>query len=153
MGFVQRRLHFLMNKEFLCVWGRVVGGCGGPHSAGGKSFWRMHSFFPLSKLTASGSCFSRFPPSLLHHSYWSVFVYFSVSFSSCFCVGNVSSGTENITEVTETTLAPTPTLTQQEEMYVLHLTCIVFIKHNMFDELIVLVWRWEIWEPNIYQIA
>ncbi|XP_058234702.1 SUN domain-containing ossification factor isoform X3 [Hemibagrus wyckioides] len=30
--------------------------------------------------------------------------------------GNVSSGTENITEVTETTLAPTPTLTQQQDM-------------------------------------
>lgn len=119
------------------MWGSTL-------SWGEEFLTHTHSFFPLSKLTASGSCFSRFPPSLLHHSYCSVFVYFSVLFSSCFCVGNVSSGTENITEVTETTLAPTPTLTQQEEMYVLHLTCIVFIKHYMFDELIVLVWRWEI---------
>lgn len=36
-------------------------------------------------------------------------------------VGNMSSGTENITEVTETTLASTPTVTQQQETYVLYL--------------------------------
>lgn len=45
----------------------------------------------------------------------------SVFYGPSLPVGNISSGTENLTEVTETMLTPTPTLTQQQEVYVFHL--------------------------------
>lgn len=118
MGFGQRRPHFLANNEFLCVWEGVVGGWGSKLSWRGKSLTHTHLPLILSCRFRQLLFFS-FP--LFITVVLSVPFFIPVSYGHCLFIGNVSSGGENITEVTESTLTPTPTLTQDPDTYVSHL--------------------------------
>lgn len=153
---------FLLKVNSVCVWVLVRGGCiscwtmssfvyeaeswedGGLHSAGGRDLWRTHKHSLLSLVSIS-TCRHRqqlFPFPHLHNSildFLCSLFFIPVYHGHCLSVGNISSGTENITEVTETTLTPTSTLAQQQEMYVLHLihmslTCVTFIKQCVVDQ-------------------
>lgn len=100
------------------------------------------SLWSLSRLAATGSNFFPFPH--LHNSIldFSVLPFFIPVFHGhCLSVGNISSGTENITEVTETTLTPTSTLAQQQEMYVFHLHTHVSHMRYIYQA----VCGWSIW--------
>lgn len=146
MGFGQRRLHFLLNNESLCVWGRVVGGWGSTLSWGKRSLTHSQTLAPLSglylDLPPQAATFFLSPH--LHNSIldFSVLPFFIPVFHGhCLSVGNISSGTENITEVTETTLTPTSTLAQQQEMYVFHLHTHVSHMRYIYQA----VCGWSIW--------